>query len=426
MRAKTAYQRAGVDWVAVYADREHFANMAFLSGFEPRFEEAFLLLGGEGRRILVVGNESRGYVGNARLPGLDIRLGQSLSLMGQDRTKEPRLADTLADLGIKRGDSVGLIGWKYLDPEEDEDFANAFYVPAAYVEMFKRRVGSSGEIRDATRVLMHPEVGLRATIDADQIAAFEWAAVRCSRSLWKILSGVREGESEYEAVRRMEYEGDPLNVHTMFASSPTGEPVVGLRSPTSRRLERGDSVTSAIGYWGALSCRAGLVSQGNDEFLVAARAYFAALATWYDVADIGTTGGEVHAAVVDRLAEGRLNAALNPGHLTGHEEWMHSPIRPKSQEKLRSGMPFQVDIIPTKVPRNWALNCEDPVVLADQSLRDALKGKHADCFARVEMRRKFMRDALGVEIRPNILPLSATPLCLPPFWLEASQILVRD
>ncbi len=26
------------DALVVYADREHFANMAFLSGFEPRFE----------------------------------------------------------------------------------------------------------------------------------------------------------------------------------------------------------------------------------------------------------------------------------------------------------------------------------------------------------------------------------------------------
>src|SRR6185437_6084337 len=44
-RVAAAYDRAACDWLAVYADREHFGNMAFLTGFEPRFEEAFLLLG---------------------------------------------------------------------------------------------------------------------------------------------------------------------------------------------------------------------------------------------------------------------------------------------------------------------------------------------------------------------------------------------
>ena len=29
----------------VYADREHFANLHFLTNFDPRFEEAVLLLG---------------------------------------------------------------------------------------------------------------------------------------------------------------------------------------------------------------------------------------------------------------------------------------------------------------------------------------------------------------------------------------------
>ena len=45
------------DWLVVYADREHLANIAFLSGYDPRFEEALLLLGPRQRRVLVVGNE---------------------------------------------------------------------------------------------------------------------------------------------------------------------------------------------------------------------------------------------------------------------------------------------------------------------------------------------------------------------------------
>jgi hypothetical protein len=43
-RAKAAYRKAGTDWLVVYADREHFGNIIFLTGFEPRFEEAYCLV----------------------------------------------------------------------------------------------------------------------------------------------------------------------------------------------------------------------------------------------------------------------------------------------------------------------------------------------------------------------------------------------
>jgi hypothetical protein len=36
-----------------------------------------------------------------------------------------------------------------------------------------------------------------------------------------------------------------------------------------------------------------------------------------------------------------------------------------------------------------------------------------------------MRDSLGVNVKPSILPLSATPLCLPPFWLRPGELLVN-
>jgi hypothetical protein len=384
-----------------------------------------VLLGPQGRRVLVTGNVSESYAAIARLPGLEVRRAQTLSLMAQDRTPQPRLADVLAEAGIKTGDTVALVGWKYLEPVEDAEAATGFFVPAAYVEMFRRRVGPGGALRDATPVLMHPETGLRSVIDADQIAAFEWAAIRASLALWRIVSGIREGDSEYDAVARMGYAGDPLNVHTMFASASPGEAVIGLRSATARRPKRGDGVTTAIGLWGALSSRAGLFDTENDGFLAHAKAYFEGLCTWYDTADIGVTGGDLHAAVVEKLASAGLRSALNPGHLTGHEEWHHSPVRPGSPEKLRSGMPFQIDVIPTPLPLGQALNCEDPVTLADAALRADLAARHPATMARIDARRAFMRDCLGVEVKPSILPLSSTPLYLPPFWLRPGEVLVR-
>ena len=42
------------------------------------------------------------------------------------------------------------------------------------------------------------------------------------------------------------------------------------------------------------------------------------------------------------------------------------------------------------------------------------------------LRRSFMADKLGVAVKDSILPLSSTPLYLPPFWLKSGHVLVRD
>ena len=209
----------------------------------------------------------------------------------------------------------------------------------------------------------------------------------------------------------------------MFASASPGGPVIGLRSPNGRRLVRGDGVTTAVGYWGGLSCRAGLFTDHDDDFLETARAYFRGLAEWYDVADIGVTGGEIFACVTEALAERGLDQALNPGHLVGHDEWVNTPVRPGSTERLRSGMPFQVDIIPVPMKDNQALNHEDSVVFADAALRAELASLYPAVHARIEVRRDFVRDEIGIALKPSILPLSHAPLALPPFWLASDRIL---
>jgi hypothetical protein len=422
-RCKAARSAARCDWLVVYADREHFGNILFLSGFEPRFEEAFLLLGPRGERVLITGNESESYAQLACLPGLQVIVAQSLSLMGQDRSRFPRLVDRFRDAGIAPGDDIALVGWKYLEPGEDDDLDDAFFVPAVHVAMLRRLIGKDGTLRDATPVLMHPERGLRTRLDAEQIAAFEWSAARCSRLLWRIIAGLKPGDSEHLAFSRGQYEGDPLSVHPMLASSSRGEAVIGLRSPGSRILQKGDGVAGAIGFWGALTARAGLIDTGDDGFLGLAKSYFEGLLAWYRMAEIGATGGHLEGSVGEALARGGLCSTLNPGHLTAHEEWTHSPVRPASSDTLQSGMVMQVDIIPAPMQAGWALNCEDPVAFADAGLRGELASRFPDTFARIVARRDFMRTELGVELSDSILPLSSTPMCLAPFWLASFRLL---
>lgn len=424
-RCDAALRAAGTDWLAVYADREHMANVLFLSGFEPRFEEALLLLGRGGRRILVTGNECQSYAALSPLPGVQVALSQTMSLLGQDRSTAPRLTIVLQDAGLRRGDSVGVVGWKYLETQEWDGAAPSF-LPAIYLDAL-RMVAGAEQVRDVTPVLLHPETGQRSIIDADQIAIFEAAAARASEMVWGVVRGTRPGHLERDAALNLQYRGEPMNVHAMLATgNAEGGAVIGLASPGWRRIAKGDGASTAVGLWGGLTARAGLVDDSNDAFVETSASYFAGLIRWYALADIGVTGGDLYDGVSETLAEGGLRSLLNPGHLTGHEEWSHSPIRPGSTDRIRSGMHMQVDIIPTPMQDGWALNCEDSVVFADAALRRDIAERYPDMWARMQARRTFAHDALGVPMHESVLPLSSIPVCLAPLWLRSDQLLVRS
>ena len=66
-RSASAPTPRGFDRLVVYADREHSANLAFLTGFDPRFEEAMLVVGPAGDPLILVGNECYGMAGAAPL-----------------------------------------------------------------------------------------------------------------------------------------------------------------------------------------------------------------------------------------------------------------------------------------------------------------------------------------------------------------------
>src|SRR5690242_9088601 len=72
----------GYDRLVVYADREHSASLAWLSGFDPRFEEAIAIVGRDGDPLILAGNECYGVAGEAPLP-MRRELYQDLSLPGQ-------------------------------------------------------------------------------------------------------------------------------------------------------------------------------------------------------------------------------------------------------------------------------------------------------------------------------------------------------
>jgi hypothetical protein len=238
----------------------------------------------------------------------------------------------------------------------------------------------------------------------------------------RIITAATPGVSELEAVSAMGYAGEPLAAHLMFASGK--DDIVGLRSPTARVLQDGDAVTTAVSYWGGLTCRAGLLRDEPDEDFsqTLGAPYFRAVATWYETLGLGTSGGTVFAAVHDVLSATSFRPLVNPGHLIHLDEWVHSPIVPHGAGEITSGMALQCDIIPSPAGTGRALNCEDGVVIGDAALRDAIAQRHPETWSRMVARQRFMRDSLGIDIADEVLPLSSCPAYLPPFWLDSSCV----
>jgi Xaa-Pro aminopeptidase len=407
----------GYDRVLVYADREHSASLSYLTGFDPRFEEALLVVGSHGDPAVLVGNECFGMAGAAPL-SMRRHLFQDFSLPSQPRDRSRPLAELLAGEGIGPGRRVGVVGWKTYATSAMSD------APAYLVDELRGLVGSSGAIENATDLLIDAADGLRVINEVEQLAALEWASCQTSQGVRRLLDGLRPGMTEREAVRLLEWNGWPLSCHLMLTAGPRAR--FGLLSPGDRPIQRGDPFTTAFGIWGALTCRAGFVVESADELSEPIRdyvdrlvaPYFTAIAEWYGAMRIGVTGGELHEIVARHLGDPFFGIFLNPGHQLHLDEWVNSPIWPGSTIELRSGMAFQVDVIPATGTEYFTTNIEDGIALADASLRGALSERHPDAWGRIERRRRFMADELGIELHPDVLPLSNLAATLPPFLLR--------
>ena len=243
----------------------------------------------------------------------------------------------------------------------------------------------------------------------------------------RLLRGLRPGLTEQDAVRLLDWNGMPLSCHLMLTAGERA--ALGLLSPGGRVIERGDPFTVAYGVWGALNCRAGFVVADASELpeqiddyvdrLVAP--YYEAVAEWYMALRVGQTGGTLQEIVDRRLGRSFFGIFLNPGHLLHLDEWVASPVAPGSTVELRSGMAMQADIIPATGTPWFTTNIEDGIVLADQGLRDELAARDAGAWHRIQARRAFMRDQLGIELHEDVLPLSNIPAWLPPFLLDTSR-----
>jgi hypothetical protein len=54
-------------------------------------------------------------------------------------------------------------------------------------------------------------------------------------------------------------------------------------------------------------------------------------------------------------------------------------------------------------------------------LREEIAARYPEAWSRIEARRGFMADVLGIRLKPEVLPFSNIPAFLPPFWLSRNS-----
>lgn len=417
---------AGLDAAVVYADREHCANLSYLTGFDPRFEEALLIVAPGKTPVLFAGPENLGRAANAMIE-VSAWLYPPFGLMGQDRRATRPLDEMLRAAGLKANQMIGILGWKYFGPSEATSPERWFETPSFIVDTVRSIAGSGGHVVNANAILMQSSTGLRAVNEIEQIAQFEFSAVGVSEAIKNLIHNLKPGMRELEAVQTMGINGLPLGCHTMLS---TGARLVGLDSPSTKIIERGDPLTSAVSYWGALSSRVGWVAEGPDDLPAEAAdyverlgaPYFACAAEWYETIGIGVSGGDIDALARRHLDTPFFKLVLNPGHLIHIDEWMNTPVYPGSTERFSSGQAIQCDIIPAVGPPYHSCNIEDGIALLDAEGQAELRDKFPGVADRIAARRAFMIDVLGIRLKPEVLPLSNLAAALSPYLLSPGLI----
>jgi hypothetical protein len=61
---------------------------------------------------------------------------------------------------------------------------------------------------------------------------------------------------------------------------------------------------------------------------------------------------------------------------------------------------------------------EDGVALANAGLRDEFASKYPEAWDRIQVRRGYMTEQLGIALKPEVLPFSNLAAHLPPFLLS--------
>lgn len=418
---------AGLEQMIVYGDAEHSGNFEYLVGFFTRFEEGLLVIRADGRMKLVLGNENLNKASKARVQAGSVHV-PAFSLPNQPCEAAGTLREHLIEAGIEPGRRTGIVGWKlFTSPYEENE--KLFDVPSFIVDSVRSIAGEENVVNAAAVFI--GENGARTTNNANELAHYEFAAALASDCVLDAMDVMEEGVSEMTIADRLNRFGQRNSVVTIAASGPRF--VKANMYPTDNTVKVGDTISLTTGYRGGLSSRAGYAVHsreempgGTEDYLERVAApYFNSYAHWLSALRVGMEGGELYALVEKTLPQSEFHWGLCPGHLTAEEEWLCSPIRRGSKEILRSGMILQIDIIPA-VPGYGGVSAESTVALADEKLREELKEQYPELWQRIQSRREYLQQELGIALSEDVLPMCSTVAYLRPYLLSKNEALVWE
>lgn len=403
-----------------YGDREHFSNIEYLTGYDPRFEEALLIIDRVTQQpMLIVGNEGWDYAD--KIPyRIRKRRYTSFSLPNQPYNELPTLQLLFSEAGIERGSKVALFGWKLFARNEQER-VRMHDMPYYLVQTLADIVGHD-QLYTMNHLMIADGLGLRETLEAKELVLAEINGTRASRAVLNALSALRVGMSELDASANLGIDGYPLSIHPNVNFGERA--FLGLASPEAQNvLAEGDIVCVGMGYRRALCHKVGLyvkdpsqVPKASDDVF---RRYFSALTAWYENLDIGVTGGDVYKAIVRAVGDlERFGIGLNPGHAIHTEEWINSPFYKDSRAIIHSGMLLQCDFSVFLPEQNIAVHAEDGVIVADEQMQEEILRVSPASYARMRKRQKFMRDTLGIRVRDGVFPTSDMPAVIFPCMMD--------
>ncbi|WP_017472982.1 M24 family metallopeptidase [Amphibacillus jilinensis] len=418
-------QEENIDVLIIYADKEHGSNFEYLTGFIPRFEEGLLVIDKSGKSTVVLGNENLKL---ANLSRIKVNLIHSplFSLPNQPMENDDKLENIFSRLNLQNKQRIGLIGWKMFTTSV-QPTEQMLDIPYFIVDALKNVTKDDVELVNGAYLFIGDR-GARTTNNANEIAHYEYGANLASTHMLKALNAIEIGAKETEIGAHLNAEGQYNSVVTIAATGKRFEKANIY--PSYKQVKRGDPMSLTVGYKGGLSSRAGLVVE-NDQQLpedqtdyleAVAKPYYQAVVTWLETIKTGIKGDQLYQAIERVFPKEKYHWHLNPGHLVADEEWMASPIYNQSSEILKSGMIFQIDIIPS-VPGYTGVSAEECVALADQTLQADIKKQYPELWERISSRKTYLQDVLNIEVSPDVLPLSNTVAYLRPFYLAKDKAL---
>ena len=428
-RLLTLMKKEKIDTLVLYNDLEHGSNFAYLTGFITRFEEGLLIIHQSGEAFLVLGNENIKLAPFSRIKATLVHT-PFFSLPNQPMKGEQSLAKIFRTAGIKKETRVGIVGWK-LFTSQYENNRHLFDVPHYLVEAIKEVVQNDRKVENRTDLFIHPNYGVRVVNNANEIAHYEFGSSLASDCVLKAIQHIEIGKTEMEIADFLVKYGQTPNVIPIVATGERFQKAVIY--PTNKTIKRGDKMSITTSFTGGLASRSGyavstakeLPNQQKDYINKVVKPYYQAIITWLEHIEIGMSGQELYALIEKVLPQELYHWHLNPGHLTADEEWMSSPVNAHSTIQLQSGMLFQIDIIPS-ISGYAGASCENGVALANDALRQEIQTDYPELWKRIERRKQYIKNVLGITLPDCVLPLSSGVGFYNPFFLNKKIALVKQ